>query len=210
MGVSFILWELVLDVNENSSPDQIALFGTSADPPTIGHQKILQWLGQRFDRVAIWAADNPFKTHGTELEHRMEMLKVLVQELVQQLEQPRTNMVVDATLSHTRTIYTVQQARRWWPQSSLTLVVGSDLLSQLPRWYQIESLLAQTRILVIPRPGAEIDRMELEQLRDLGGAVEIGDLIGLPVSSTAYRQDHLSQVLTPQVKAYIRHHHLYP
>ena len=53
---------------------QIALFGTSADPPTSGHQAILLWLSQRFDKVVVWASDNPFKTHQTLLEHRMAML----------------------------------------------------------------------------------------------------------------------------------------
>ena len=42
---------------------RIALFGTSADPPTAGHQKILRWLSEGYDRVAVWAADNPFKCH---------------------------------------------------------------------------------------------------------------------------------------------------
>lgn len=32
----------------------IALFGTSADPPTIGHQGILQWLSGRYDVVVVW------------------------------------------------------------------------------------------------------------------------------------------------------------
>ncbi|MGL5832760.1 MAG: nicotinate-nucleotide adenylyltransferase, partial [Waterburya sp.] len=32
---------------------KIALFGTSADPPTIGHQTILQWLSQHYDHVVV-------------------------------------------------------------------------------------------------------------------------------------------------------------
>ena len=48
---------------------RVALFGTSADPPTSGHQKILSWLSERYDWVAIWAADNPFKSHQTSLTH---------------------------------------------------------------------------------------------------------------------------------------------
>ena len=40
----------------------VALFGTSADPPTSGHGAILGWLSQHYDQVAVWAADNPFKS----------------------------------------------------------------------------------------------------------------------------------------------------
>ncbi|MCS6815631.1 MAG: adenylyltransferase/cytidyltransferase family protein, partial [Cyanobacteria bacterium] len=52
----------------------IALFGTSADPPTVGHQAILLWLLEHFDYVAVWAADNPFKSHQASLHHRLAML----------------------------------------------------------------------------------------------------------------------------------------
>jgi cytidyltransferase-related domain len=60
---------------------KIALFGTSADPPTSGHQAILFWLSQRFDKVVVWASDNPFKNHQTLLEHRMAMLSLLIEEI---------------------------------------------------------------------------------------------------------------------------------
>lgn len=43
------------------SMTRVALFGTSADPPTVGHQAILRWLSEHYDQVAVWAADNPFK-----------------------------------------------------------------------------------------------------------------------------------------------------
>ncbi|WP_421657438.1 adenylyltransferase/cytidyltransferase family protein [Leptothermofonsia sp. ETS-13] len=59
----------------------IALFGTSADPPTAGHRAILVWLSQRYDCVAVWASDNPFKTHQTPLEHRMAMLQLLINDI---------------------------------------------------------------------------------------------------------------------------------
>ncbi|NEQ41665.1 MAG: nicotinic acid mononucleotide adenylyltransferase, partial [Okeania sp. SIO3I5] len=42
---------------------KIALFGTSADPPTAGHETIVRWLSQNFNKVVVWASDNPFKSH---------------------------------------------------------------------------------------------------------------------------------------------------
>ncbi|NET52841.1 MAG: nicotinic acid mononucleotide adenylyltransferase, partial [Merismopedia sp. SIO2A8] len=32
----------------------LALFGTSADPPTAGHQQILRWLSYQYDHVIVW------------------------------------------------------------------------------------------------------------------------------------------------------------
>ncbi|MEQ8959290.1 MAG: adenylyltransferase/cytidyltransferase family protein, partial [Coleofasciculus sp. C2-GNP5-27] len=72
----------------------IALFGTSADPPTAAHQTILQWLSKHYDKVAVWASDNPFKSHQTSLEHRKRMLEVLISEI----ETPRNNIGVHEEL----------------------------------------------------------------------------------------------------------------
>ena len=56
----------------------IALFGTSADPPSIGHQQILQWLDLHYDRVWVWVSDNPFKTHQASLSDRLKMMELTI------------------------------------------------------------------------------------------------------------------------------------
>lgn len=56
----------------------IALFGTSADPPHQGHCEILRWLATQFDHVAVWASDNPFKTHQSPLGDRSAMLRLMI------------------------------------------------------------------------------------------------------------------------------------
>ena len=72
-----------------STPPTMALFGTSADPPTIGHQAILAGLGQRYSMVATWASDNPLKTHGAPLAVRCQLLQAVVDDLQPQLSKGR-------------------------------------------------------------------------------------------------------------------------
>ncbi|MDZ8185964.1 MAG: nicotinate-nucleotide adenylyltransferase [Nostoc sp. ChiSLP02] len=185
---------------------RIALFGTSADPPTAGHQEILRWLSQSYDRVAVWAADNPFKSHQTPLEHRAAMLQLLIADI----DAPRQNIALEQELSSFRTLETVEKAKlRWGENVELTLVIGSDLVTQLPRWYRIEDLLQQVQLLVVPRPGYAIDEASLEVVQKLGGKIAIASLTGLDISSTAYREYGDSQALTPPVVAYINREHLY-
>lgn len=183
----------------------LALFGTSADPPTAAHQEIIQWLSYHFDEVAVWASDNPFKDHQTPLVHRMEMLRLLIEDI----NPPRSNICLCLDLSHPRALITVERSREYWPETEFTLVVGSDLVPQLPRWWQIEELLQQVQLLVVPRPGYPLQEAEVQRLRDLGAGVAIADLTGLPISSTAYREEQDSHVLIPPVEAYIQQHHLY-
>ncbi|WP_067763903.1 nicotinate-nucleotide adenylyltransferase [Nostoc sp. NIES-3756] len=185
---------------------KIALFGTSADPPTAGHQTILWWLSERYDWVAVWAADNPFKAHQTLLAHRAAMLRLLIADI----DAPRHNIALEQDLSSFRTLETVEKAKlRWGTQTEFTLVIGSDLLSQLPRWYRIEELLQQVQLLIVPRPGYAIDESSLETVQQLGGKIAIASLTGLDVSSTAYRESGDTEALTPPIVAYIHQQHLY-
>lgn len=184
---------------------KIALFGTSADPPTAGHQAILNWLSYQFDHVAVWAADNPFKSHQTPLEHRAAMLRLLINDI----DPPRQNINLYPELSSPRTITTVECARQWWRYADLTLVIGSDLITQLPTWYRVQELLQQVQLLVIPRPGHSIESVGLEKLRQIGARVAIANLTGPDVSSTAYREEGDAEILTPPIEAYIHREQLY-
>lgn len=183
----------------------IALFGTSADPPTEGHRLILTWLAHHFDRVAVWVADNPLKTHQAPLADRVAMLRLLIESS----DGLRSRVELDPQLSHPRTLFTVQRARERWPEAEFSLVIGADLVTQLPTWYQAGQLLRQVKVLIIPRPGYAIPKEGIERLRQMGTEVTIADLQGLPVSSSRYREEQDTTVLPASVRAYIHQQQLY-
>jgi nicotinate-nucleotide adenylyltransferase len=184
---------------------QIALFGTSADPPTAGHQRILLWLADHFDQVVVWASDNPFKSHQTELQHRCAMLQMLIDEI----KSSKSNIDLYQDLSSRRTLETVVSAQQQWPQAEFTLVIGSDLVQQIQGWYQVQNLLKQVKLLIIPRPGYPVNDRDLVALKQLGGSVEIASIMGLAVSSTDFREAGDYNALTAPVQAYINQENLY-
>jgi nicotinate-nucleotide adenylyltransferase len=185
---------------------QIALFGTSADPPTIGHEMVLNWLSKMYDFVVVWAADNPFKEHQTSLKHRAMMLDMLGKSVSNR----RGNIILEQDFSSPRTIETLRLAKKKFAHTvRLTLIVGSDLLLQLPNWYQVDELLKEVKLLVIPRPGYPIDESNLETIRQLGGTIEISDYTGLNVSSTSFRETGDMEILPKCLVSYINEQHLY-
>jgi nicotinate-nucleotide adenylyltransferase len=194
--------------------NKIALFGTSADPPTIAHQEIINWLALQFDRVAIWAADNPFKTHGASLTQRSQMLELLISEI-----QPSIDLQakVYPKLSNKYTIETLITAKKIWNDADFSLVIGADLITQLPTWYRADELLAQVKLLIVPRTGNEIDRSSLETLVNLGARISIAPLSTPAISSTIVRsnrshphtQTESIEGLTPAVARYIQLQKLY-
>ena len=135
--------------------EKIALFGTSADPPTVGHQTILRWLSQHYERVVVWASDNPFKEHQTPLKDRNTMLHLAIKDL----KLAGNNISLHPELSDRYTLITVNKAReKWGEETEFSLVIGSDILLQITNWYQIEQLLAQVKVLIVPRLGYGIKK----------------------------------------------------
>ena len=188
-----------------SSKNRIALFGTSADPPTAGHQTILRWLSLHYDLVVVWASDNPFKAHQTNLQNRSEMLNLIIQEI----EPLKHNIILSQQISDRRTLITVQKAREIWGNAQFTFVIGTDLVSQIVTWYRAEELLKQIKLLIIPRPDYTIDKSDLNNLQNLGGEYSIATLNAPRVSSSRYRSRGDTRVITPAVQNYIQQQKLY-
>ena len=186
--------------------EKIALFGTSADPPTVGHQTILHWLSQHYDRVVVWASDNPFKQHQTPLQYRTEMLQLTIADL----QATRNNISLHPELSDRYTLITVNKARKKWGQEvKFSLVIGSDILPQITSWYRIEELLGQVQVLIVPRLGYEIEPANLKALREAGAKLAIASLNAPKVSSSTYRLQKDRSLIPPSVEDYIYQKSLY-
>ena len=186
--------------------EKIALFGTSADPPTVGHQTILRWLSEHYNRVVVWASDNPFKQHQTPLNDRNEMLQLAITDI----NPPCNNITLHPELSDRYTLVTVNKARDKWGQKvEFSLVIGSDIVSQITSWYHIEELLTEVKLLIVPRLGYSIKEADLILLKEIGGEFAIATLNPPPVSSSTYRSQKDQSLVTPSVEDYIIHHNLY-
>ncbi len=154
----------------------IALLGTSADPPTRGHQALLEQLLKHHDQVITWASANPGKSHTLPLAERCELLDTLVVAIAN----PRLQLAQE--LSSPWAITTLERAHARWPQARLCFVVGSDLVPQILNWKQGDRILKQCVLTVVPRHGWPLDGEVLDTLRQQGGQVEV---LGLNIPDTA-------------------------
>jgi nicotinate-nucleotide adenylyltransferase len=185
---------------------EIAIFGTSADPPTIAHQRILAYLANHYDLVAVYASNNPFKTHGTNLKHRSRMLELLITEL----NSLYSNIVFAPEISDQRTINTIAKVKQKWGEHHiLTVVIGADLSKQIFSWYQAEKLWQNLKVLLIPRDGYQIEDTVINQINQHSLGCSVAQCQTPAFSSTDYRHYHDQQVLNNSVKAYIEEYNLY-
>lgn len=167
--------------------ETIALLGTSADPPTRGHQLLLLELLARFPQVVTWASDNPMKRHGAALAERQALLAALVAEI----GDPRLQLVQE--LSSPWALTTLERATERWPTRELVFVVGSDLADQIPRWRQAAQVLQRCRLAIVPRSGWPLTAAALANLEALGGRVE-----QLPVTIPATASSSVRRQLQPE------------
>jgi nicotinate-nucleotide adenylyltransferase len=181
----------------------IALFGTSADPPTRGHRALLEGLLTLFPRVVTWASDNPMKRHGASLEQRTALLRALVEAI----DDPR--LTLDQGLSSPWTIETLRRARQRWPEERLVFVIGSDLVPQLPGWKQADEVLRRCDLAIAPRLGWPVGQPDLERLREAGARVEILPL-EVPASASSHvRRDPDPGQIPAELWPLLLQHNLY-
>ena len=170
--------------------NSIALFGTSADPPTLGHQSLLRELTTIFPKVITWASDNPDKHHQIPLTKRTQLLRILVEKI----SHPKLELVQE--LSSPRTIHTLKKAFKLWPEASFSFVIGSDLTVEIPKWLNAQSILNRTKIAIAIRDGWPINDNQIEEIKKLGGEIELLPF-NIPESSSSKFREKPQAGLVP-------------
>ena len=170
--------------------NSIALFGTSADPPTLGHQALLKELTKVFPKVITWASDNPDKKHQIPLIKRAQLLSILVKNI----SHPKLELVQE--LSSPRTIHTLKKAFKLWPEASFIFVIGSDLAIQIPKWLNAKSILNKAKIAIAIRDGWPISDLQIDKIKKLGGEIELLPF-NIPESSSSEFREKLQERLVP-------------
>ncbi|WP_332299740.1 nicotinate-nucleotide adenylyltransferase [Prochlorococcus marinus] len=171
--------------------DSVALFGTSADPPTLGHEALLSELTKIFPKVITWASDNPEKKHQIPLLKRSQLLRILVKKI----SHPKLELVQE--LSSPRTIHTLKKASQLWPEANFSFVIGSDLIIQVPKWLNAKSILNKATIAIAMRNGWPIIDQELEEIKNLGGKIVLLPC-HIPESSSSKFRERPQEGLVPQ------------
>ncbi len=170
--------------------NSIALFGTSADPPTLGHQALLKELTKVFPKVITWASDNPDKKHQIPLIKRTQLLKILVNKI----SHPKLELIQE--LSSPRAIHTLKKALQLWPEANFTFVIGSDLAVQVPKWLNAKSILNKAKIAIAIRDGWPVSEIQIEEIEKLGGEIDLLPF-KIPQSSSSQFREKPQERLVP-------------
>ncbi len=127
---------------------KIGLFGGSFDPFHFGHLNLVVNLLEHahLDQILICPAKSTaFKTPHTSIEHRVQMLQLVIEEIPS-----FTLLDWEIQMQKPYTIDTVKRLKKN-EEIDLFLLLGEDLLPSLHLWHQVEELLNLAKPLVASR-----------------------------------------------------------
>ena len=164
-----------------NTKNRTALFGTSADPPTIGHKKILEELSNIYSCIVAYASDNPKKKHRENIFFR----ELLLETLIKDINNPK--IIFNQKISSPWAIKSIEECKKIYALDKLDFVIGSDLITELFSWKNFDKIINEVKILIIQREGYPIESNTLKMLEINKVIFEISSLNIPNISSSMVR-----------------------
>ena len=183
--------------------NRIALFGTSADPPTIGHKKILEELSNFYSCVIAYASDNPKKKHKENIFFRNLLLKSLIKDI----NNPK--IIFNKRISSQWAIESIEECKKIYPFSKVDFVIGSDLITEIFSWKNFDKIIYAVKLLIIKREGYPIASKTLKMLKTNKVIFEISSLNIPNISSSMVRLNNNYSDLPESLIDIVKKNNLY-
>lgn len=190
---------------------KICLFGGTFDPPHLGHLLIAQTVfeEENFDKILFVPAYNPpHKKDITSINHRLEMLKIALDDNpnfeISDLEVQRKGVSYSID-----TILSIKDQFKG-KKDKIYYLIGSDSLLKLESWKDSKKLLNECQVIVAIRPGfrpSDIPSWILHKIR-------FANLPRFQISSSSIRKRWINNktiryMVTQPVWEYIKENNLY-
>ena len=159
----------------------IALFGTSADPPTIGHKKILEELSKIYAFTISYVSNNPKKKHIEDISTRSHLLKTLIEDL----DNPK--ILFNQSVSSQWAVESIKKCKEIYKFNNLDFVIGSDLIKDIFYWKNFDKIILEVSFFIILREGYPVESNTLKMLETYRVKFKISTIKTPNISSSKFR-----------------------
>ena len=159
----------------------IALFGTSADPPTIGHKKILEELSKTYAFTISYVSNNPKKKHIEDISIRSHLLKTLIDDL----DNPK--ILFNQKISSQWAVESIKKCKEIYKFNNLDFVIGSDLIKDIFYWKNFDKIILEVSFFIILREGYPVESNTLKMLETYKVKFKISTIKTPNISSSKFR-----------------------
>jgi len=181
----------------------IALFGTSADPPTIGHKKILEELSKIYAFTISYVSNNPKKKHIEDISIRSHLLKTLIDDL----DNPK--ILFNQKISSQWAVESIKKCKEIYEFNDLDFVIGSDLIQDIFYWKNFEKIIKEVSFFIILREGYPVESNTLKMLETYNVKFKISSIKIPNISSSKFRLNFNYSNLPPSLIDFVRKNNLY-
>ena len=194
----------------------IAIFGGAFDPPHLGHALLIAQIINCVGIDEVWIVPSGKRVdkmnEGSEL-HRLSMANSFIEELFK--GDSRIKVIPDQCNGLLKSSFTydlLAHFRIREPHARFSIVIGSELLDDIPKWYNGEWLLAHASFLVVVRGGVE-NRQPPNGMKHVAWIPNPLELVS-SLSSTAVRAlvkdgKSIQGLVSPSVERFIMERKLY-
>ncbi len=181
----------------------IALFGTSADPPTIGHKKILEELSKIYPCTISYVSNNPQKKHIEDISIRSHLLKTLIDDL----DNPK--ILFNQKISSQWALESIKKCKEIYKSNNLDFVIGSDLIKDIFYWKNFDKIILEVSFFIILREGYPVESNTLKMLETYRVKFKISTIKTPNISSSKFRLNFNCSNLPSSLIDIVKRNNLY-
>ena len=181
----------------------IALFGTSADPPTIGHKKILEELSKIYAFTISYVSNNPKKKHIEDISIRSHLLKTLIEDL----DNPK--ILFNQSVSSQWAVESIKKCKEIYEFNNLDFVIGSDLIKDIFYWKNFDKIILEVSFFIILREGYPVESNTLKMLETYKVKFKISTIKIPETSSSNFRLNFNCSNLPTSLIDIVKNNNLY-
>ncbi len=181
----------------------IALFGTSADPPTIGHKKILEELSKIYSFTISYVSNNPQKKHIEDISIRSHLLKTLIDDL----DNPK--ILFNQTISSQWAVESIKKCKEIYKFNNLDFVIGSDLIKDIFYWKNFDKIILEVSFFIILREGYPVESSTFKMLETYRVKFKISTIKTPNISSSKFRLNFNCSNLPSSLIDIVKRNNLY-
>jgi nicotinate-nucleotide adenylyltransferase len=137
----------------DTAPPEVALIGGSFNPPHVGHLLAAHFVRATTTCDQVWLVPSfrhPFGKPLVDFQHRAAMCRMLCDDASGWLGVSEAERELGGD---GRTVDLLEHLAAAHPGTRFTLVIGSDILADLPHWKDVARIEALVRVLVLNRAG---------------------------------------------------------
>jgi nicotinate-nucleotide adenylyltransferase len=180
----------------------VAVFGGSFNPPHVGHVLAVAYVLAcvEVDRVLVVPCfRHPFAKALASFQHRVEMCRLAFSDL----QRAEISTVEEELGGDSLTVRTLEYLQQKHPDWSLRLVLGGDVVPELPRWTRPDRIVALAKPIILGRAGVSLPP-------EHGSAPTVlPDVSSSSIREALARGESPGPMLPLAVAEYIRAHGLY-